>query len=73
MTTADLYKLASYANVTFGVPVMPMQPTRMANRIRMIGACPGCTRHEDGKWWKPCPFTDCVEHGPAGVPVQVRS
>jgi hypothetical protein len=63
MTVQELYKLASYANTTFGMPEVPAERRRVALRVRLIGRCPGCARHENEKWWTHCPFEDCPSHG----------
>jgi hypothetical protein len=31
-------------------------------RQRTSAPCPECGRHEDGKWFTPCPSDDCPSH-----------
>lgn len=62
MTAAELHALPSYQNSTFGGPLL--KDRHLATRIRRIGPCPGCGRHEENRWWTPCPAADCPSQGP---------
>ena len=63
MTPSQLHELPSYRNSTFGTPTPP--PVRqLAHRLRTHEPCPRCGRHEESRWWSPCPAQDCPSHGP---------
>lgn len=68
---AWLQSLSSYQNVTFGGSP-PRMDLHLATRLRLIGKCPGCGRHEEGKWWRPCPFAECPSHAAAIRPAEVE-